>query len=138
MRTLFDIKKFWFYLFTGIAFLIIWVFADWHKYPETGQLRMYNNIWRVTFVIVLNYFVFEFWWAFVIQKRQHVIFNILIGFFSFFLVIMIFSLGLYLWRMIGMEIEIYPGTGGSKNLSRATEPQANTLPVQFSFSVSFV
>jgi two-component system LytT family sensor kinase len=94
-------KNFRLYLYAGAIFLFFLLLGDLVKNPETFGLRVLNNIWRVSYVVFFNYLLFEF----TLPKLSWKDF-----FLSVFLIlghIFFYSLGLFLWRIIGIAIGFY-------------------------------
>ena len=107
MKALFEIKRFRLYLWIGLAFLLLWLFSDLVKYPETFLERAVNNIWRLSYVFVLNYMLFEYTLPFIVRKRRSIFYNILVAIPVIFIHLMFYSWGLYAWRLLGIGLHIY-------------------------------
>jgi two-component system, LytTR family, sensor kinase len=107
MKKSVDIKRFKFYLWVGLAFLLLLLFSDLAKYPETFFERAVNNIWRTSYVVVLNFFLFEYSLPYIRRKRRIIFYNILAAIAILFVYFMLFSCGLYVWRLIGIGLHIY-------------------------------
>jgi len=107
MKTLIDIKRVKFYLWVGLAYLIIWVLHNASNYPGNFFTLLFNNVWRVAYIIAINFLFFEYTVPFVLRKRQYIIYNILLGIGVLWIYIMLWSFGLYAWRAIGIGLHIY-------------------------------
>jgi hypothetical protein len=107
MKVLIDIKRFKFYLWVGLAFLLLWLISDLSNYPETFPERALNNIWRISYVVVLNFILFEYTLPFIRRKRRTIFYNILVAIPILFVHLMLYSWGLYAWRLIGIGLHIY-------------------------------
>src|SRR5688572_5735773 len=107
MKTLIDIKRVKFYLWVGLVYLIIWVLHNASNYPGNFFPLLFNNIWRIAYIIVLNFLFFEYTVPFVLRKRHYIIYNILLGILVLWIFIMLWSFGLYAWRAIGIGLNIY-------------------------------
>jgi len=101
MKIEIDIKRFRFYLWVGAAYLLVWLLSDLAKYPGTFPERAVNEIWRICYIIVVNYLFFEYTLRNINRKR---IFRSL---FLLAIQIFLFSFGLYTWRYIGIQLHIY-------------------------------
>jgi two-component system, LytTR family, sensor kinase len=103
MKELINIKRFKFYSWVGLAFLLIWLFYNLINFPETFFLRSLNEIWRAVYIIVINFIFFEYTLPSIklTWKKIHISFLILLA--QFFL----YSFGLYAWRYIGIQVHIY-------------------------------
>ena len=107
MKSIIDIKQLKFYLWVGLACLFLWLLSDLIKYPLTFFQRALNDIWRVCYLIILNFIFFEISLPFIGRKRRTVLYNILIAIPIIFIHLMLYSFGLYAWRLIGIGLQIY-------------------------------
>ena len=101
MKKLLDIKRFKLYLWIGLAFLLLGLLSDFAQHPEEFLERLLNNICAVSYVTVLNYFLFEYTLPKLSRKR------ILRSFFLIAAQIFLYSFGSYIWRNIGIGIHVY-------------------------------
>jgi LytS/YehU family sensor histidine kinase len=76
-----------------------------------------NEIWRVFYIIALNYFFFEFVLSRISSKK------ILLSIFLIALMLFLTGTGLYLWRSIGIAIGIYTEFKTYPNTSHAISEQ---------------
>src|SRR5258705_3867945 len=106
MKRLVDIKLVIFYLWVGSVYIFIWILTDTHKYPGTFFYALLNNLWRLPYLIVINYIFFEYAIPFVLKKRKTVIFNILLFIPMLWVVMMLWSYGTYGWCTIGLLLHI--------------------------------
>ena len=107
MRSFFKIKSLGLYLWIALAFLSIWLFSDLIKYPDTFWERVVNNVWRLLYVLVLNYTLFENTFPYIGKKRRTIFHNILVAIPLVFLYAMLYSWGLYAWRLLGIGLHIW-------------------------------
>jgi sensor histidine kinase YesM len=107
MKISVQLKRFIFYLWVAIPFLLLWLIHDLVNQPETFFERAVNNTWRVSYVTVLNFILFEYILPFIRRKRKTIFYNILIAIPVFFVFIMLCSWGLYAWRLFGIAVHIY-------------------------------
>lgn len=101
------IRRFRFYVWVGLSFLLLWLFSELIKNPETFSARAFNNTWRVCYVIVMNFILFEFTIPFIRRKRGSIFFNILWAIPLLFVHMMLYSWGLYAWRLAGIAAHFY-------------------------------
>jgi LytS/YehU family sensor histidine kinase len=106
-----------------MAYLAVWLLNDYYNYPETFGYRVLNNIWRVAYITFLNYLFFEYTlprlrWKRIIRSILLVLGHILL-----------YSWGLYAWRLFGIDIGFYTSL---TTFESAKEGAA----AQMSFSVS--
>jgi len=101
MKALLDIKRFKFYAWVGLAFIVLGLFADMHARLPNLPLRLLNNIWMCLYLTILIYILFEYSYKKIRWKK----------FFSSILIIALFiflcSEGSYLWRLLGITIGVY-------------------------------
>jgi len=118
-----DRKQVKFYLWAGLAYSILWVLSNAGKHPGNFFPLLFNNVWRVSYIIVLNFIFFEYTIPFVLRKRKYIIYNILIGIAILWMFIMLWSFGLYAWRAIGIGLHIYTRLIGYDSITHALEAQ---------------
>jgi two-component system, LytTR family, sensor kinase len=104
MNTVINIKRFGFYVWVGLAYLLIWLLSDGISEADTFfPERFLNNIWRAVYVVVLNFILFEYTLPFIKLTWK----RILIGVVLLWVHLMLYSFGLYAWRYIGIQLNIY-------------------------------
>ena len=96
-----------FYLWVGFAYLMLWVLSNMSEY--TGKLLPFfiNNVWRVIYVVVINFIFFEYIVPIVLRKKKYIFYNILLGILFLWVFMMLWSYGMYAWRMLGKALHIY-------------------------------
>lgn len=125
MKTIFYRDKFRFYLLVSVVFTSLWVFNAYVEERETFYPRLFNNLWRSGYITVLNYFLFETILPQISWKRFFKSVALLL------LMLVLFSLGLYAWRYLGVNAGIYT--------SFRTDPTIGAgVAYHFPFSVSSV
>jgi sensor histidine kinase YesM len=120
MKIAVDIKRFKFYLWVGLAYLLPWLLSD--LVSETGTFfpeRFLNNIWRATYVTVVNFILFEYTLPFIKLSWK----RILIGLFLLWVHLMLYSFGLYAWRHIGIGLHIYTSLTTFSSVEDGVESQ---------------
>jgi two-component system, LytTR family, sensor kinase len=123
MKQVFDIKRFRFYIWIGLAHALLWLIHDIETYHCTFLQALSNNLWRTAFIIVLNFIFFEFTVPFVLQKRQYLFYNIIIGVFVLWIHMILWSYGLYVWRGFGITLHLYTPLFTFKSTGNALEGQ---------------
>jgi hypothetical protein len=116
MKRIFEIKRFIFNLWLGLAFLCLTVWHDFSKFEATFLQVSLNNSWRTVYIVVVNFVFFEYVVSFVLKKRRFILFNILLGILSLWSFMIIWSYGLYAWRSLGVAIHIYTPLGPQADL----------------------
>ena len=64
----------------------------------------FNNLWHITYVIVLNFILFEYSFPLYYGKEISHLQYLFLGIVLLFLYMMLFSYGAYVWREIGIAI----------------------------------
>ena len=106
MKISIDRKKIFFYSWVGVVYILLWVLSNMSKYYDNFFPFLFNNIWRAVYVIVLNFIFFEYTVPIVLRKRKYVLYNVLLAVLCIWLFMMLWSFGLYIWRMIGLGIGV--------------------------------
>lgn len=116
-------KKFLFYLWMGFAYLLLSHFSHLSKYPGDFFPLLFNNFWRAAYIIVVNFIFFEYTVPFVLKKRRYLIYNILLGIVFLWVHLMLWSYGLYAWRLLGIQLHAYTALTTFPTLDIALENQ---------------
>ncbi len=111
------------YLWIGFAYSLLWLLSNLHSFPGTFLQAILNNVWRLAYVLVLNYIFFEYSIPFVLQKRKFFVYNVLLGFFALWIHLMLWSFGLYAWRLTGIGMGIYTLIPSLSQPDKAIEAQ---------------
>ncbi|HEX6335147.1 MAG TPA: histidine kinase [Flavisolibacter sp.] len=106
MKRFFNIKRLRLYLWISLAFFALWL-THISQYPGTFFERSLNNVWRIIYLLVLNYIFFEHAVPFIGRKRRTVFHNILIAIPVVFVILMFYSWGLFAWRLLGIGLGLY-------------------------------
>ena len=102
-----DRDRFKFYLWVGALWLLLWIISSLINNSETFVLQSLNEIWRVVYIVIVNFILFEYSLPFIRKKRSIILSNILIGILLIALHLILVSLGLYGWRYLGILLHIY-------------------------------
>jgi len=100
-------QQFKFYLWVGTFWLLLWVFSASLNSSEIFVPQSLNEIWRVLYIVVVNFIFFEYSLPFIIKKRSSILFNILIGILLISIQFILVSFGLYGWKSLGQHLYIY-------------------------------
>ncbi|HYE56206.1 MAG TPA: histidine kinase [Chitinophagaceae bacterium] len=113
-----------FHLIVGLVWTGLWLFiyAVEGKFPFF--VRVPNEIWRNIYLVALNYVFFEHWVPFILKKRRYLVYNIFIGIFFVWLVMMLASWGVYAWRQLGISLGVYTSLRTDETLGHAVAFQA--------------
>ena len=102
-----DRKKVVFYLWVGLAYSFLWLVGNSHKYPGNFFPLAFNNVWRVVYIIILNFIFFEYTVPVVLGKKKYIFYNIILAIVFLWIFMMLWSFGLYIWRSLGIGLHIY-------------------------------
>lgn len=123
MKKLFNRQPFRLYLWIALVFLSLWLIGEQHSHPETFGARALNNLWRVVYVLVVNYVLFEYSLPFIAQKRRYIVYNVLLAVFVLFLHVMLYAWGLYAWRLFGIALRVYAPLTSYKSAEQGVTDQ---------------
>ena len=94
------------YLWIGLAYMLLWLLNNLHTYPGNFLERVLNNLWRVLYIVPVNYVFFEHTLPF-IGRRRNLLAKLVLYLFTFWVQLMLYSFGLYAWRLIGIGMGVY-------------------------------
>jgi two-component system, LytTR family, sensor kinase len=117
MKDLIDIKRFKFYGWVGLAFLVIRLLADLAKDNDALLARVLDDIWAVSYVLVLNYVFFEYTLPRLTWKR------ILLSLLLLGAHLFSYSAGLYIWESLGIKLGLFTARIAFPSAGRAVEEQ---------------
>jgi two-component system, LytTR family, sensor kinase len=123
MKISIDKKRFIFYVWVGLVFLLLWLLHDFSKYPNTFPPRIPNNIWRTVYVTVINFILFEYSIPYIRQRKGSIIATIIIALFLLWVHMMLYSYGLYVWRAFGIILHVWTPLIEFKSLSHGLSNQ---------------
>ncbi len=103
MKNPFTIKQLRFYLWVGLAYLLLWELIVLVDEPETFSGRSVNELWRAIYLLFVNYLFFEYTLPAIRFTRNRIILSLLLIIGQWFL----YSFGLYGWRYIGIQLSIF-------------------------------
>lgn len=106
-------KRFTFYVWIGLAFLLLSVLGELSHGVDTFPVRALNDAWMMVFIVALNYFFYEYTWPRLSSKRVGWSILLLLG------QLVLLLLCLCIWRGIGMATHIY--TSFAKTTGRRDE-----------------
>jgi len=91
----------------ALGYCLLGLFSIMGDYPGKVIPLVFNNIWAVIYVTLLNFMLFEYTVPFVLKKRKTFIYNFLLGISALFLHLMLYSFGSYAWRSLGIILHAY-------------------------------
>ncbi len=107
MKVTANLQRIRFYVLVALAYLLLWQFSEIVNNPETFFERGGNNTWRAAYVTIINFFLFEYSIPYISRKRRSIFYNILAAIPAIFVYVMLYSWGLYAWRLIGISLHTY-------------------------------
>ena len=125
MKLSINIQRYKFYLWVGAAYLLIWLFHSLLNYPDTFAARALNEIWRAAYIIAVNYVFFARVMPFIRKKRRFFLYNIILFLFAIWIMFIVCSIGLYIWRGLGIGLHIYTALTTFPSIEEALTEQAS-------------
>jgi hypothetical protein len=120
MKISVDRERFKVYLWIAAAYLGLWVFGDLIQNPETFFKRVWNNVWLVSYLLVLNYVFFEK----VVPSIELTWKRILLAPVVLFAFLMLYSFAFYGWRSFGISLGLYFPLREYVNIYKGVEAHA--------------
>ena len=131
-----DKKKIIFYLWLGLAYFLLRLLFNAHQFPGNFFPLVVNNLWRIVYIVAVNFIFFEYTVPFVLRKRKFVLYNIFLGILFLWLYIMLWSFVAYGWRAIGIGLSIYTPLTIYDSIEHALEAQmAYSMGAVFFFGI---
>jgi len=126
MKPLLNFKRFKLYAWMGLAFLLLGLLSNLAQYlgsaPDEAGRRSLNDCWRVGYVTLLNYVLFEYTLPRLSWKKIGRSLLLIIAH------LFLYSEGLYLWRQIGVAATLYtPFPAGSHDVSPQMEYSVGSI-----------
>lgn len=103
MKVPFNKERFRLYVKIGAAYLLLWLFGDLISETATFFKRVVNNLWLVSYLVVLNFILYEYTLPFIRLTWN----RLLIAPVLLFIHLMLHSFGFYVWRNFGIALNIY-------------------------------
>jgi two-component system LytT family sensor kinase len=122
MRFSFNRKLVKFYLWVALGYAALWLLSN-HSAPGTIWQKVGNGVWRVIYVMVVNFIFLEYAGPFIIRKRRFFIYNIVLGAVILWIFCIIWAYGLYSWRLLGIRLHIYTELATYKSTEAAITAQ---------------
>src|SRR5687768_7051475 len=122
MKRPFDRHRFKLYLRIGLAYLLLFLFVELVRYPETFLVRAVNTMWRTIYIAGINFLFFEYALPYVRFTWNRIVFLPLF----IFILLMLCSYGLYAWRATGIFLHIHTSLKTYASMSDSLSAQAST------------
>jgi sensor histidine kinase YesM len=131
MKFSINLQRYKFYLWVGVAYLFIWLFNSLIHYSDTFAARFLDETWRAIYITAVNYVFLEKVMPFIRKKRRFFLYNIIFFLFALWIMFMACSIGLYIWRGLGIGLHIYTALTTFPTIEE-------TLTAQASFGVGSI
>jgi len=123
-------KKFTFYIWLILALLGLRLYHLWISYPDTFFIRAINTAWLLGYLLVVNYFLFEYTIPYIRLSWKRILPTLALVLLYF----IVYSLGLYFWRFIGIQAHIYSDIAKNPSVEVGV---TNILPMSISTVLVF-
>lgn len=103
-----NVKRFHLYIRIGAYWAALWLFSYLVAHPLAEFPRWFvNEIWRAIYLIALNFIFFEYALPSIREKRKYFLIRIFLSLFVLWVMLMLYTFGLYAWRHIGIQLHLY-------------------------------
>jgi two-component system LytT family sensor kinase len=106
-KTVVDTNKLVFYIWVGLTYMLLAFFGDLARYPGTFIVKLLNEIWRAAYAVAVNFIFYEYALPYIRRRRKYILWRILVALLVLFAELILYSLGMYLWRTIGIGLHLY-------------------------------
>ena len=131
-----DKKKIIFYLWLGLAYFLLRLLFNSHQFPGNFFPLVVNNLWRIAYIIAVNFIFFEYTVPFVLRKKKYVLYNIFLGILFLWVYMMLWSFVAFAWRAFGIGLNIYTPLIIYDSIEHALEAQmAYSMGAVFFFGI---
>lgn len=103
MKKVIDNERIKLFLKIGLAYLTLWLLSDLFNNTDTFFKRVWNNIWLIAYLTVLNFLFYEHFVPYLKLNLKRILF----GLFFLWIFLMMYSFGFYAWRGIGVGLHLY-------------------------------
>jgi sensor histidine kinase YesM len=111
------------YLVAALIFLFFRFLDHTTNHKDTEGQRIVNDAWRIILVTMLHFAFYEYAAPFVSKKRKSILYNILAALPVFFVFVMLYSWGMYAWRLLGIQLHVYTALAAFKSSEHAATEQ---------------
>lgn len=111
MKPPFDRSRLLLYFWMAVAYLLLATVSNSHSHQGWFFPALVNSVWRMAYVTALNFVFFEYTVPYVLRKRRYAVANVLAGLLLLFIHAMLWSLGLYVWRLVGIGVGVFTPLG---------------------------
>jgi sensor histidine kinase YesM len=123
MKKVFDKKLAKFYLWLGLGYFFVGLFSTLGSYPSRFFPAIFNNIWSLIYLTILNFILFEYTIPFVLRKRKTIFYSILLSLLLLWLHLMFYSFIAYGWKLLGIQLQVYTALKEFSSSGGALESQ---------------
>jgi sensor histidine kinase YesM len=120
----------------GLGYFFMGLLNTVSKHPDRFGASVFNNLWGVVYVTIINFTLFEYAIPYVLKKRKTVFNNILVGILLLWVYMMLYSYGSYAWRLLGIQVHIYTALRDFSDVEQVLENQmAYSMSSVFLFGI---
>ncbi|RFS17768.1 sensor histidine kinase [Emticicia sp. C21] len=119
MQNKINIKNLRLYLWIGAVYLGMATLSDLVRDHKTIGIAFRNDLWRTMYIVAICNLLYEYIIPY-IRKRKGFFRKTILSFFTIFLYIFFFTVGIYAWRGIGIVLHIFTPLEEFNSLSEGT------------------
>jgi two-component system LytT family sensor kinase len=113
MNKLFDIQRFRFYLWVGLAYFGIGILFSLHDMKTSFGRHFLNELWHAIYILFVNYWFFEYVLPRLSFRR------LLRSILLIIILVFLYSWIAFIWRKLGIDLHIYTSLATYKNNGQA-------------------
>ena len=96
-------KRFKIYAWLASVYIVLWMFIDLAYFPKTFIESLWNNFWFTSYLVVINFIFFEYTLRFIKLTWKRILITPVL----LWAHLMLYSFGLFAWRQIGIDLNLY-------------------------------
>lgn len=108
-----------FYGQTALGYLLLWLVVDLHDGLDPFWARFFNNVWLTLYLCIINFLFFEYVLP-SLRKQKFMLVRLLLWSLTIFVLLILFTFGLYTWRFYGIQLHIYTALIEFKSVEKGT------------------
>ena len=103
MKISIDRKRFKIYAWLAAVYILLWMLIDSAYFPKPIFVSLWNNFWLISYLAVINFILFEYTLPFFKLTWKRILLTPVL----LCAHVMLYSFGLFAWRQIGIELNLY-------------------------------
>jgi two-component system, LytTR family, sensor kinase len=96
-----------FYGLTALAFVVISLLSELVHSTSQYRVKIFNELWLVVFVTVINFFFFEYSLPFIRKRIRPLIMGLPLALVILFPYLLLYTYGVYGWRTLGIWLHAF-------------------------------